>query len=314
MPAIETKSLTKQFGDVVAVDGLDLTVEEGEIFGFLGPNGAGKSTTINMLLDFMRPTDGTATVLGYDAQTDSRAIRDSIGILPDGYHLYDRLTAREHLEFAIDAKDADNDPAELIDRVGLSQEAADRKVGGYSKGMTQRLALAAALVGDPDLLILDEPSSGLDPHGIVEMRELIQAEADTGTAVFFSSHILSEVDAVCDRVGIMNGGQLVAQNTVERLRELTGSRSQLLLSVERMPTGLDLTGIEGVADVSVEGSVLRVSFTDAVAKPKVVKRVDATTTITDIKSEEASLEELFTSYTTGDEPKEAEEPRVEIPA
>ena len=314
MAAIETKSLTKQFGDVVAVDGLDLTVEEGEIYGFLGPNGAGKSTTINMLLDFMRPTDGTATVLGYDAQTDSRAIRDSIGILPDGYHLYDRLTAREHLSFAIDAKDASNDPAELIDRVGLSQEDADRKVGGYSKGMTQRLALAAALVGDPDLLILDEPSSGLDPHGIVEMRELIQAEADTGTAVFFSSHILSEVDAVCDRVGIMNSGKLVAQNTVDQLREHTGSKSQLLLSVEETPTALDLTGIEGVGDTSFEGSTLRVSFTDAAAKPAVVKRVDAVATITDIKSEEASLEELFTTYTTDDEPEEPEESRMEIPA
>ncbi len=314
MAAIETTSLTKQFGDVVAVRDLDLTVEEGEIYGFLGPNGAGKSTTINMLLDFMRPTDGTATVLGYDAQSDSRAIRDSIGILPDGYHLYDRLTGREHLTFAIDAKDANNDPAELIDRVGLSQEDADRKVGGYSKGMTQRLALGAALVGDPDLLILDEPSSGLDPHGIVEMRELIQAEADTGTAVFFSSHILSQVDAVCDRVGIMNGGQLVAQNTVERLRELTGSKSQLLLSVDEMPTGLNLTDIEGVADASFEGSVLRVSFTAAAAKPEVVKRVDSMATITDIKSEEASLEELFTTYTTDDEPKESEESRVEIPA
>ncbi|EFW91855.1 ABC transporter related protein [Haladaptatus paucihalophilus DX253] len=314
MAAIETKSLTKRFGDVVAVRNLDLTVEEGEIFGFLGPNGAGKSTTINMLLDFMRPSDGTATVLGYDAQDESRTIRDRIGILPDGYRLYDRLTAREHLEFAIDAKDATNDPAVLIDRVGLSQEDADRKVGGYSKGMTQRLALAAALVGDPDLLILDEPSSGLDPHGIAEMRELLREEADRGTAVFFSSHILSEVDAVCDRVGIMNDGELVAQNTVERLRELTGSRSQLLLSVERVPTGLDLTAIDGVSEVSVEESMLRVSFSDPVTKPQVVKRVDAATTVTDIKSEEASLEELFTTYTTGDEPEDEPDARMEVTA
>ncbi|MFH5797686.1 ABC transporter ATP-binding protein [Haladaptatus sp. CMAA 1911] len=314
MAAIETKSLTKRFGDVVAVRDLDLTIEEGEIFGFLGPNGAGKSTTINMLLDFMRPSSGTATVLGYDAQEDSRAIRDRIGILPDGYHLYDRLTAREHLEFAIDAKSATNDPATLIDRVGLTQEEADRKVGGYSKGMTQRLALAAALVGDPDLLILDEPSSGLDPHGIAEMRELLQREADRGTAVFFSSHILSEVDAVCDRVGIMNDGELVAQNTIDRLRELTGARSQLLLSVERVPTGLDVTSIEGASDVSVEESTLRVSFSDPATKPCVVQRVDAAGTITDIQSEEASLEELFTSYTTGDDSGENPDARVEVSA
>ncbi|MFB9804890.1 ABC transporter ATP-binding protein [Haladaptatus pallidirubidus] len=221
---------------------------------------------------------------------------------PGGYDLYDRLTAREHLEFAIDAKNADADPSELIDRVGLSQEDADRKVGGYSKGMAQRLVLASALVGDPDLLILDEPSSGLDPHGIREMRELIRGEADRGTAVFFSSHILSEVEAACDRVGIMNNGRLVAENTVEGLRELTGASSQLILKVGRVPTELDLTSIEGVSGVSVDDSALRVSFSDPGKKAQVVKRVDAATRITDIKSEQASLEELFDSYTRGEEP------------
>ncbi|WP_435151828.1 ABC transporter ATP-binding protein [Haladaptatus sp. DFWS20] len=300
MAAIQTKSLTKRFGDVVAVRDVSLTVEEGEIFGFLGPNGAGKSTTINMLLDFMRPTAGTASVLGHDAQKEPRTIRNRIGILPEGYDLYDRLTAREHLEFAIDAKNADARPMDLISRVGLTQEDADRKVGGYSKGMAQRLALASALVGDPDLLILDEPSSGLDPHGIAEMRELIRNEAEQGTAVFFSSHILSEIEAVCDRVGIMNSGELVAENTVDGLRELSGASSQLLLTVERVPSELNVTSIDGVSGVSVEGSTLRVSFSNPGKKAQVVKRVDAATNITDIESEEASLEELFNSYTTGD--------------
>ncbi|WP_049971520.1 ABC transporter ATP-binding protein [Haladaptatus cibarius] len=301
MAAIRTNSLTKRFGDVVAVRDVNLTVEEGEIFGFLGPNGAGKSTTINMLLDFMRPSEGTAEVLGHDAQNEPRAIRNRIGILPEGYDLYDRLTAREHLDFAIDAKSANESPPELIDRVGLSQKDADRKVGGYSKGMAQRLALASALVGDPDLLILDEPSSGLDPHGIREMRELIRAEADRGTSVFFSSHILSEVEAACDRVGIMNNGQLVAENTVEGLRELTGASSQLILKVSRVPTELDLSSIDGVSSVSVDDATLRVSFSDPGKKAQVVKRVDAATNIADIESEQASLEELFDSYTRGEE-------------
>ncbi len=314
MAAIKTESLTKRFGDVVAVNDVSFTVEEGEIFGFLGPNGAGKSTTINMLLDFMRPTEGSATVLGHDAQTESRAIRDRIGILPEGYDLYNRLTGREHLEFAIDAKNANNDAAALIDKVGLSQEDADRKVGGYSKGMAQRLALASSLVGDPDLLILDEPSSGLDPHGIAEMRELIRDEAERGTAVFFSSHILSEVEAVCHRVGIMNQGELVAENTVEGLRELSGASSQLLLSVERVPSDLDLTSIEGVSGVSVEESTLRVSFTDPGMKARVVKRIDAMTNITDIQSEEASLEELFNSYTTGSETVDETKQSAEVSA
>ncbi|SIQ80561.1 ABC-2 type transport system ATP-binding protein [Haladaptatus litoreus] len=315
MAAIRTNSLTKRFGDVVAVRDVNLTVEEGEIFGFLGPNGAGKSTTINMLLDFMRPSEGTAEVLGHDAQNEPRAIRNRIGILPEGYDLYDRLTAREHLDFAIDAKNANESPSELIDRVGLSQEDADRKVGGYSKGMAQRLALASALVGDPDLLILDEPSSGLDPHGIREMRELIRAEADRGTSVFFSSHILSEVEAACDRVGIMNDGQLVAENTVEGLRELTGASSQLILKVSRVPTELDLSSIDGVSGVSADDSTLRVSFSDPGKKAQVVKRVDAATNITDIESEQASLEELFDSYTRGEESTEQKaEPPAEVSA
>jgi ABC-type sugar transport system ATPase subunit len=148
MAAIETTGLTKRFGsDVLAVDDVDLTVEEGEIFGFLGPNGAGKSTTIDMLLDYVRPTAGSASVLGHDAQTNTAAIHRRIGILPDDYGLYDRLSGYEHLEYAIDLKDATDDPDDLLDRVGLDATAAARAVGGYSTGMAQRLVLAIALVG-----------------------------------------------------------------------------------------------------------------------------------------------------------------------
>ena len=129
--AIELTGLSKQYGDVSALNTVSLTVRRGEIFGFLGPNGAGKSTTIDILLDFVRPTAGTATVLGYDAQEDSLAVRQAVGVLPDGYHLYDRLTARQHLEFAIASKDSDDDPVELLERVGIA-DAADRKAGGFS--------------------------------------------------------------------------------------------------------------------------------------------------------------------------------------
>jgi len=311
MAAIQTRSLTKRFGDVVAVRDLDLTVEAGEVYGFLGPNGAGKSTTINLLLDFMRPSGGSATVLGHDAQDESRTVRERVGILPEGFSLYDRLTGREHLSFTVDAKDADDDPDALLERVGLSAEDAERRVGGYSKGMTQRLALGCALVGDPDLLSLDEPSSGLDPHGIQQMREILRAEADRGTAVFFSSHILSEVEAVADRVGIMNEGELVAENTVEGLREMSDATSQLLLDVERVPTDLDLTAVGGVSSVAASGERLRVAFSDPAAKAEAVERVNAATRVTDIESEEASLEDLFTSYTTDDE---AADDAVESPA
>jgi len=185
MAAIETSNLTKRFGDEVAVDGLDLVVEHGEVFGFLGPNGAGKSTTINMILDFVRPTAGRASVLGMDARAESQAIRSRIGVLAEGLDLYGRLTGRRHLELAIDWTGSDDTPEALLDRVGLDVEDAERRTKHYSTGMKQRLALAMALTGDPDLLVLDEPSSGLDPNGIRRMRELLRSAADDGTTVFF---------------------------------------------------------------------------------------------------------------------------------
>ena len=164
MAAIELDGVTKRFEDVTAVSDLSLTVEEGEVFGFLGPNGAGKSTTINVLLDFVRPTSGTVTVLGHDAREESIAVRERTGVLPEGFDVYDRLTGRAHVEFAVDSKEVDVDPDAVLERVGLA-DAADRKAGGDSKGMRQRLPLALVLVGYPDLLFLDVPCLGLDAVG-----------------------------------------------------------------------------------------------------------------------------------------------------
>ncbi|MGQ3411337.1 ABC transporter ATP-binding protein [Natrinema versiforme] len=307
MPAIETSSLTKRYGDsVLAVDDLDLVVEEGEIFGFLGPNGAGKSTTINMLLDFVRPTEGSATVLGHDIQRESKTIRSRIGVLPEGATLYDRLTGREHLEWVIDNKGSDDDADELLELVGLEPEAAARSAGGYSKGMAQRLGFAMALVGDPDLLILDEPSSGLDPKGMQEMREIITAEADRGTTVFFSSHILGEVEAVCDRVGIMNDGRLVATGTLDALRENLDLDASISLTVDTVPDALvaDLENHEGVRSTTVDGSTITVSCASTDTKYDVVTQIGAATTVRDIVSEDASLERLFNTYTNGEQPRE----------
>ena len=305
MPAIRTEGLTKRYdggvlgADVTAVDDLDLVVEEGEVYGFLGPNGAGKSTTIDMLLDYARPTDGTVEVLGYDAIAQSDAVSKRVGVLPEGYGLYDRLTGRRNLEFAIEWQDATDDPAVLLDRVGLDADDADRPVGDYSKGMTQRLALAMALVGDPDLLILDEPSSGLDPNGIRLLRDIVREEADSGTTVFFSSHILGQVEAVCDRVGILDDGELVAVDTVEGLREAAGARSTLELTIADGASA-DLVGEEGVSDVEVRGNRLRVTCTDSRAKARIVADlVDRGRDIVDVGSESASLGELFAAYTNG---------------
>ena len=196
MSVISLTNVTKTYGRVTAVENLDLRVEKGEIYGFLGPNGAGKSTTIRMLLDFARPSKGTVQVLGHNAQHEILQIRQRIGVLPEGFSVYDRLTGRQHLTFAIESKKVDDDPDRLAERVGIP-DAIDRKAGGYSKGMAQRLVLGMVLVGEPDLLILDEPSTGLDPAGAREIRQIIQEENDRGATVFFSSHILGQIEPIC---------------------------------------------------------------------------------------------------------------------
>jgi len=302
MAAIDCSGLTKRFGDVLAVDDLDLTVEEGEIFGFLGPNGAGKSTTIDILLDFVRPTAGTATVLGLDAQAEGQEVRQRTGVLPDAYHVYDRLTGRQHVRFACEMKGSDEDPVALLERTGVA-EAADRKAGGYSKGMRQRLVLAMALVGDPELLILDEPSTGLDPNGAREMREIIQAENDRGTTVFFSSHIMEQVEAVCDRVGIINKGSLVAENSIDGLRDATETGETLYVSLERVDESVvqQVAVLDGVTNAAIEDGRVRLSVGDR-SKFRVLEAIDDTVApIQDFEVVESSLEDLFARYTTGDQ-------------
>jgi ABC-2 type transport system ATP-binding protein len=220
-PALAAAGLTKRFGSSVAVDGLDLTVEGDEIYGFLGPNGAGKSTTIGLALDYLRPTEGRIRVLGRDPTSEVVAVHQRLGVVPDRYDLYDRLTARRHLQFVIDTKDADDTPEAVLARVGL-EDAADQAVGTFSQGMEQRLAVALALVGQPELLVLDEPFTGLDPHGVRRVRELVHEENDRGAAVFFSSHVLGQVELVCDRLGILADGRLVAEGSLEALRDRAG--------------------------------------------------------------------------------------------
>ncbi|WP_435348119.1 ATP-binding cassette domain-containing protein [Haloarchaeobius sp. HRN-SO-5] len=298
--AIRLTGVTKRFGDVTALHDVDLTVEEGEVFGFLGPNGAGKSTTIDMLLDFVRPSAGEIRVLGMDPQEDSVVVRQRVGVLPDSYHVYDRLTGRQHVQFAIDSKGTDDDAIALLERVGIA-DSADRKAGGYSKGMTQRLVLAMALVGDPDLLVLDEPTTGLDPNGAREMREIIRAEAARGATVFFSSHILEQVEAVCDRVGILDDGELVAVDTIDNLRASMGEGATLTVTVDAVPTEATLDAVEavrGVTSVTAAGTGLTVHC-DTSAKTAVLDAVESSgLVVSDFATEQTSLEDLFVQYTS----------------
>jgi ABC-2 type transport system ATP-binding protein len=297
-PAIRVDSLTKRFGDVHAVDELTLEVRDGEVFGFLGPNGAGKSTTINCLLDFTRPTSGSVSIFGHDAVEESVAVRERTGSLLEGYGVYPSLTAREHVEHAIDVRDASDDPGDLLSRVGLST-AADRRAGGFSKGMAQRLAIAVALVDDPDLLILDEPSTGLDPNGARRLQTIVREEADRGATVFFSSHILEQVEAVADRVGILLDGRLATVGDVDDLRRELGAGTTLRVRVSDVPEGLlaDLRSTPGVTDaVAVDGH-LEVGCEDGRTKLDALSRVDAAGVYEDFALREASLDDVFSAAT-----------------
>lgn len=303
MTAIETSKLTKRYDEETALDEFDLRVERGEVFGFLGPNGAGKSTTIDIFLDFIRPTDGHAVVADYDPQASPQKVKQNIGILPDEYSLYDSLTGKEHIELAKDLHASEEDTNTLLSRVGLA-DAGDQSAGSYSKGMAQRLAFGMALVGDPEVLILDEPSAGIDPNGVQEMREIIREEAESGTTIFFSTHILEQVEAVCDRVAIINDGKLIAVDTLAGLRDTFDKRSVLTLSMDGMPNELELSDLDGVTDVEYTDGNLNVQLTDPQLKSTVITQVEASgVSVTNIEIEKASLADMFSRLTTDGDSK-----------
>jgi ABC-2 type transport system ATP-binding protein len=303
MAAIELDGVTKTFGDVEALRGVDMEVEEGEIFGFLGPNGAGKTTTIDVLLDFVRPTSGSARMLGLDVHEGSREIRKRTGVLPEGFDVYGRLTGRQHFEFVREAKDADADPDAIADRVGLDVEDVDRKTSGYSKGMKQRLVLGMALIGEPDLLILDEPSTGLDPNGARRMREIVREERERGATVFFSSHILGQVESVCDRVAILQDGEVVAVDSVEGLRESMGGGTVLTVNLAEPLDGVvaAVEGVSGVESARTSGGQVVVQCTGDVKMDVLSAIEEAGGTVDNFDTEEASLDELFAAYTEDEE-------------
>ncbi|WP_254832568.1 ABC transporter ATP-binding protein [Haloglomus salinum] len=302
MPALQLDAVSKRFGDVRALDDVSFTVERGEVYGFLGPNGAGKSTTIDILLDYVRPSAGSVSVFGHDAQAEPTAVHARTGILPDATSLTGHVTARQHVRYVVDSKGSDENPLALLDRVGIALDA-DRPVGGFSKGMRQRLLLACALVGEPDLLILDEPSTGLDPNGARRMREIVREENERGATVFFSSHILEQVAAVCDRVGILSGGELVASDSLDGLRERVGSVGRLTVTLDT-PSEAAVAAVrevDGVHDVRADGASVSASCPpDRKAAVVDAARHDGAEVV-DIRTEEASLEELFAAYTEGEE-------------
>ncbi len=224
-PVIATRALTKRFGPVLAVDAIDLDVRAGDVYGFLGANGSGKTTTVRMLLGLVLATSGEAEVLGERMPRSAKAVLPQVGTLVEGPASYPHLSGRANLEL-FDAMGSSRRGRkarvdDVLERVGLGL-AGDRRVGGYSLGMRQRLGLAAALLRTPRLLVLDEPTNGLDPQGIHEMRDLLLALNRDGTTIFLSSHLLAEVEQMCTRVGVLDRGRLVVQEELASLRKPTG--------------------------------------------------------------------------------------------
>jgi ABC-2 type transport system ATP-binding protein len=235
---IKTRQLTKHYGDLVAVDHLDLTVQPGEIFGLLGPNGAGKTTTILMLLGLSEPTSGKAQVAGFDPTRQPLEVKRRVGYLPDDVGFYGGLTGRQNLRYTaalngLDRHTGDERIGGLLEQVGLAG-SADRPVEQYSRGMRQRLGLADALVKEPSVIILDEPTASIDPAGVAEVLDLIRALAhDRGVTVLLSSHLLHQVHQVCDRVAIFRSGRILAQGPMAKLAEqLSGSGVELEVGVD----------------------------------------------------------------------------------
>ena len=221
---IETQALVKRYGDKLAVNNVSFEVQAGEVFGFLGPNGAGKTTTIKMIVGLLQPTSGTIRVAGYDVQAQPLLAKAASGYVPDTPNLYAKLTGRELLRFVGDQYSLDRQRlgqrTEELLRVLDLNEAADQTIDSYSHGMQQKASLAAALMHDPKVLVLDEPTVGLDPKSARLIKDILRQMADRGTAVFLSTHILEIAERMCDRIGIINKGELVAIGTMNELRSL----------------------------------------------------------------------------------------------
>ncbi|HMG25972.1 MAG TPA: ABC transporter ATP-binding protein [Acidimicrobiia bacterium] len=298
MPAIEMRGLTKRFGHVTAVEDLSLDVQRGTVTGFLGPNGAGKTTALRMLLGLVEPTAGTATIDGRPYRDLADPLR-RVGAVLEASSFYPGRTARNHLRVQAAAGGFDAARIDVVlELVGLGP-AADRRVGGFSLGMRQRLALATALLGDPEVLILDEPANGLDPEGVRWLRQLLRAFADDGGTVLVSSHVLAEVAQTVDRVVILHRGRLVADAPLEQLAATAGTRPVVRIRTSRAE---DLR-----AAAAAEGAQARVDGLDGVQvvglTPERVGQIAADRAIPIFESvaEVADLEDVFLQLTSSQE-------------
>ncbi|MDM7890806.1 ABC transporter ATP-binding protein [Curtobacterium caseinilyticum] len=300
--AVRTEALVKVFRKQRAVDGIDLAVPRGSVFGFLGPNGSGKTTTIRMLLGLSSATSGSIELLGRPVPGALREVLPRVGALVEGPAAYPYLSGRANLQ-RFDAADPASDPrtrrdrvAAALDRVGLTH-AADKKAHAYSLGMKQRLGLANALLAPRDLLVLDEPTNGLDPQGTREVRNLIRSLADDGTTVFVSSHLLAEIEQVCTHAAVMRSGRLVAQGSLDDLRA-TGGRTLTIRTpdVGQAGTVLVRLGLEPRRDVGADTLVADLPA-DVLPEAVTAELVRADVRVRGVAVGGGTLEDLFVALT-----------------
>jgi ABC-2 type transport system ATP-binding protein len=301
---IETKELVKTYGKFIAVDKLNLSVDEGEIFGFLGPNGAGKTTTILMLLGLTEPTSGKARICGFDPTREPLKVKRITGYLPEKVGFYEDLTARENLDYTAALNGLSREATvrkidELLDMVGLS-EMAKQKVGTLSHGMKQRLGIADVMIKDPKVAFFDEPTAGIDPEGIEQVLALIANMAKQKVTIVLSSHQLQQVQKICTRVGILAKGHLVAEGSIAELgREAIGGgkfRIEIQLSKQTAKLVKSIKSIKGVTNVESSGDLLLISC-DKDLRPQIARTVvDSGSLLIQMKIEEYGLDDVYMKY------------------
>jgi ABC-2 type transport system ATP-binding protein len=303
--SLQVKNLTKIYGQQKAVDNISFEIREGEIVGFLGPNGAGKSTTMKIATSFLPPTSGAVYVGGFDVTSEPLKVRKNIGYLPEHNPLYADLYVHEYLQFVgglygLKGSQLKTRIAEIVERCGLTKEQ-NKKIEALSKGYRQRVGLAQALIHDPKVLILDEPTTGLDPNQILEIRKLIK-DVSKNKTVLFSTHIMQEVQALCDRAIVINKGVIVADNRVEDLLKSHGDSVSVVVEFEGGVSISDLQQLQNVEEViSLGGSKFRVvASSGADLRPELFRfAADKNLSLIGLKQEESSLESVFKDLTSG---------------